>query len=316
MACFAVFAQHPLIHSNHPNNILHHAGDTLPKEEEHLKNILLIQHIEIPQTSTPYDVIYHTGYALHYNEQHEQADWVAYELNLDETVKLFERTNKFLADPKVSTGSASNIDYKGCGYDRGHLAPAADMSWSAQVVKESFYYSNMSPQVPAFNRGIWKRVEEQVRNWAIEYQSVYIVTGPVLSADLASIGPDKVSVPHYYYKVILDGHDPEAKGIAFIIPNLGSTLPLQYYAVTIDSVQKLTNIDFFPLIPDVQEKQIETTLCVACWNWDHTTSTDISKTKKINTTTAQQKEERIFYTGPRGGKYYFSKSGKKVYVKK
>ena len=172
----------------------------------------------------------------------------------------------------VKTNSADDHDYEGSGYDRGHLAPAADMGWSTITMAESFYFSNMSPQLPAFNRGIWKRLEELVRSWAIENKAVYVVTGPVLTSNLPSIGPDKVSVPKYFYKVILDYTDPDIKGIGFILPNASSGAPLQNYAVTIDSVEKVTGIDFFPALPDKQEKKIEKTLCIPCWSWSSTTT--------------------------------------------
>ena len=113
--------------------------------------------IEIPAHPANEKLISHAGYTLSYNEKYEQANWVAYELTSAETNSLYNRTNQFLVDPKISTGSANNSDYAGSGYDRGHLAPAGDMGWSAQSMIESFYYSNMSPQVPSFNRGIWKK---------------------------------------------------------------------------------------------------------------------------------------------------------------
>ena len=137
-------------------------------------------------------------------------------------------------------------------------------------MEESFFYSNMSPQVPGFNRGIWKKLEERVRQWAIENKDIYVVTGPVLTADLPVIGPDKVSVPRYYYKVILDYTLPELKGIGFILPNASSTMPLESYAVPIDSVEKMTGINFFPALPDKQEQALEKTVCIPCWSWTST----------------------------------------------
>jgi len=226
-----------------------------------------ITKLEIPQTNSKDKIITHTGYSLLYNETHEQANWIAYDLTAEETNKLFERTDNFISDPKVKTGTASDKDYEGSGYDRGHLAPASDMGWSSTAMAESFYYSNMSPQTPSFNRGIWKKLEELVRTWAVENNTVYVVTGPVLTNGLQTIGPNKISVPNYYYKVILDYSEPNIKGIGFILPNIGSKEQLQYYAVTIDSVEKFTGIHFFPLLPDDQEELIEKTLCIKCWSW-------------------------------------------------
>jgi len=223
--------------------------------------------LEIPKINNNEFVIRHTGYSFLYHEEFEQASWVAYELTKEETNKTVERTNKFIQDSKVITGTANDNDYSGSGYDRGHLAPASDMGWSATVMAESFYYSNISPQNPSFNRGIWKKLEEQVRTWAIENNSIFIVTGPVLTKGLTTIGANKVAVPTYFFKVILDDNEPNIKGIGFIIPNTGSSELLNTYTVTIDSVEKLTGIDFFTTLPDTQETLIEKTLCINCWSW-------------------------------------------------
>lgn len=224
-----------------------------------------LNHPEIPRLSTGQHVIYHTAYSFSYNEEHEQSAWVAYELTREETVKVVERSNQFKPDPKVITQTANDADYANSGYDKGHLAPAADMGWSSTAMAESFYYSNMSPQVPGFNRGIWKKLEELVRDWAIENNSLLIVTGPVLTKGLKTIGPNHVSVPELFYKVILDNHEPEIKGIAFLIPNDSQSASLQSFAVSIDSVESVTGIDFFPEFPN--EELIEKTSQTAQWNW-------------------------------------------------
>jgi endonuclease G len=230
-----------------------------------------INNIEIPELKKNDCIIHHEGYVLSYNERHEQANWVAYELTDIETVPIVKRNNKFMTDPAIKTESASTDDYLKSGYDRGHLAPAGDMAWSEKSMEESFYYSNMSPQKPSFNRGIWKKLEEQMRHWANEYHSIYIATGPILDSHLVSIGFNNVSVPNYYYKVILNVKDSIVKGIGFILPNETSTLPLQHYAVTIDSVEKRTHINFFSKLDDKIEIQIEHHFNLNDWNWNTTT---------------------------------------------
>lgn len=232
--------------------------------KSHNKSIL-----EIPGTTTKDDVITHFAFTLSYNEEHEQANWVAYELTEEETDSKHKRTDKFIPDTFVKTGTTNDKDYRRSGYDRGHLAPAGDMAWSSTALRESFCYSNISPQVPSFNRGIWKKLEELVRKWTKEEKSVFVVTGPVLEKDLPAIGQNKVSVPRYFYKVILDYNEPVIKGIGFIIPNKASTEPLQNYSVTIDRVENLTGIDFFPSLPDDQEEVIESTLNLNIWNFNN-----------------------------------------------
>jgi len=322
----------------------------------YIPKITLIPHLEIPKTLPKDHIIIHTGYSLLYNENHEQASWVAYELTKKETNKRFNRSNKFITDPLVTTGSANNADYLGSGYDRGHLAPAADMSWSSTTMAESFYYSNMSPQNPGFNRGIWKSLEELVRTWAIQNEAIYVVTGPVLTKGLPTIGNDKVSVPKYYYKVILDYTEPGIKGIGFLLPNAGTKQALQSFAVSIDSVESVTGINFFPLLPDEQERFIEKTRSANSWNWKSTGTGTIKgkasnsvqcngitkagnrcKNKTMNacgycnqhasqapesndepetTKPADTYNEGQIFTGPRGGKYRINANGKKVYIKK
>lgn len=227
-----------------------------------------LNQLQIPALKTSDEIVQHTAYTLSYNEDHEQANWVAYVLTADEVNSAHVvRTNHFIPDPLVKTGSATDADYQGSGYDRGHLANAEDMSYSATTMQESFYYSNMSPQVPAFNRGVWKRLEELVRYWATVYDSIYIVTGPVLTNDLPSIGPDKVAVPQYYYKVILEYNAQGTRGIGFVLKNEASAATLKSFAVSIDSVEHLTGIDFFPKLPDDQEIKIEANPTIDQWKW-------------------------------------------------
>jgi endonuclease G len=198
---------------------------------------------------------------------------------------VVERSNKFVPDPLLTCCNISNDDYKNSGYDRGHLAPAGDMSFSDETMAQSFYLSNMAPQNPSFNRGIWKKLEQQVRQWAIDDKVVYVVTGTILTRGLPAIGLNKITVPALFYKVILDYTKPDIKGIGFIMPNIGSQEPLQHYAVSIDSVEKITGTDFFYQLPDDQESIIESTVDLSKWSW--TTTSMHSSKKESNGQSAQ-----------------------------
>jgi len=221
----------------------------------------------LPAPKADVQLIHHKGFSLGYVESHEQASWVAYPMSRARLIKVVDRADDFRPDPSVRTGSAETSDYSGSGYDRGHLAPAADMAWSGATMSESFYYSNMSPQLPGFNRGVWKRLEELFRDWAGLYDSLLVVTGPVLSPQLPSIGPNRVSVPEFYYKVLVDTARTHKHGIGFLLPNNSSQLPLTAFVVTIDSVERLTGLDFFHAFPDVLEKSLEHEVCMSCWDW-------------------------------------------------
>ena len=221
-------------------------------------------------------------YALCYRESYEQAEWSAYELTKDELNKKSGRTNDFREDPEIKTGSATLNDYKGSGYDRGHLTPAADMAFSEKAMSETFYLSNMSPQAGPFNRGIWQQLEAQVRTWAKTFGKVYVVSGPILekpASKYESIGKDnKIAIPQYYYKVLLaplyaDGNDSktpdDAKSIAaigFILPNEAcSGKEFWDFAVSVDEVEKRTGLDFFSLLDEKAEKEAEGSFDISIW---------------------------------------------------
>ena len=211
-------------------------------------------------------LVSHTGYTLSYREDWEQAEWVAYQLTAEECRGDQPRSGSFRKDPDVPDGSASPEDYRNSGYDRGHLCPAADQSWSVTAMKDSFYMSNISPQNPGFNRGIWAALEEAVRTFALENGSVAVVTGPVMTdTPREFIGPGKVPVPLRFYKVVLDFTGPELKGIGFILPNEKRSEPLSFFAVTIDDVELLTGLDFYPGLPDELEQMLESQFRTELW---------------------------------------------------
>jgi endonuclease G, mitochondrial len=221
----------------------------------------------LPSSSGCDQLVQHTAYILCYSEQDEQARWVAYRLTkqmCDSNTVL--RKDKFIPDPMVTTGSAVTADYKNSGYDRGHLCPAGDMNWSRQTMEESFYMSNMSPQLHEFNAGIWEKLEHRVRKWAVRRGEVFVVAGGVLTKDLSKIGmKNSISVPGYFYKIIYSAKNG-GSAIAFIIPHNACTgKSYTDFAVTVDSVEKVTGIDFFPQLPDSTETRMESSLSKSDW---------------------------------------------------
>ena len=227
------------------------------------------------------ELVHHPYYSHSYSEQYEQAEWVFYEIKKERVLGLVRRTDNFRSDEKIRTNSATLSDYKGSGYDRGHLAPAGDMSFNYTAMSESFYMSNMSPQHPSFNRGIWKMLESLVRNWGTN-SSIYVVTGPVLNYCTITIGSNNVCVPNYYYKVIYN--PTNQKMISFILPNKKGEQSLDYYVCSTDYLEQITNIDFFPIIEDNLEEKLESEIHKELWTW--TTSNTNYKSK--NTILANQ----------------------------
>ena len=218
-------------------------------------------------TSTTDVVVKHKGYQLSYNEKHEQAEWVAYTLTKNDIVYTNHKRPFFINDPKVKTKSADWRSYKKSGYDRGHLCPAGDRRVSKFLHDETFYTSNISPQKHEFNAGIWNKLEQKTRYWAKKYNHLYVVTGGVLEDGLKTIGKNKVSVPKYFYKVLLDYTKPEIKAIAFLMPHKESTKPLYEFVVSIDELERITGIDFFSALPDAVEDKLEANTNYKNWSF-------------------------------------------------
>ena len=230
-----------------------------------------IEKIGVPSTGNDEQVIDHLAYSLSYNETHEQANWVMHVILPAISNGNATRSNDFREDSLVTTGTSLEQDYflkekqpngkykyDGFGYDRGHLAPSADFRWSEQALSESYFYSNMSPQLGDFNRFKWAELE----NWMREYvtknnTSLVIVTAPILSDGLQKIerGINKVSIPKYFVKVALDVENN--RGIGFILPHQKIEKPLEYFAVSIDSVESTMGYDLFSNLNDSIENEIE-----------------------------------------------------------
>jgi endonuclease G len=218
-------------------------------------------------SSTTGQIIQHNDYTLSYHELYEQAEWVAYELNRSHLTYDDRKRPYFINDPKVITGSANYKNFKGSGFDRGHLCPAGDRRFSKEAYDETFYTSNITPQKNDFNAGIWNRLEMKTRYWAKKYNQLYIVTGGVLTKDLKTIGYEDVAVPKLFYKIILDYSEPEIKAIAFLFPAQESKKSLQKFVTTIDRIEQLTNIDFFPNLPNEIENKLESSSSYSNWKF-------------------------------------------------
>jgi endonuclease G, mitochondrial len=226
---------------------------------------LLLQFAHAASSS---QIIQHQYYSMSYNNDHEVADWVTYELEQFHLRNCVQRSNSFRADPLVTLGSALPNDYKNSGFDRGHLVPAGDMKFDSVAMKETFFMSNMAPQPPQFNQGMWAKLEHLIRAWAFNYKKIWIATGPILRGNMPTIGNStKISVPPEFYKVILRKEGQSYVGIAFI---MNVDLPfsdLQSYTVSIDDVEDLTGIDFFKFLNSSQERSAEGDFQLSKWDF-------------------------------------------------
>jgi len=233
-----------------------------------------IENLELPYAENPNEIITRTGFSFRFNPDHKLSDWVVYMICRERIANpVTIRKDNFRPDPAVRTGTAAAADYKGTEFDRGHLAPCSDMLWSESAMYESSLLSNIAPHLATFHQagGIWYKLEDLVKVWAMVYDTLYIISGPALKQEIrGTIGKNKVSVPEYFYKVILNYTQDRIEGIGFIMPHetVKSGNPLSHYAVPIDSVQSFTGINFFPLLPEPQQQYIESRLCESCWLWE------------------------------------------------
>ena len=204
-------------------------------------------------------VIQRTGYTLAYDKKTKTPQWVAWELTKEETKGNHERTDKFLPDPNVEGAKVVTTDYTGSGYDRGHMAPAGDMKWSKKAMEESFYMSNICPQIHHLNTGDWNELEANTRKWARRYGSVYVTCGPIYNGSRRTqyIGKNRVKVPDAFFKVILIQSPKKTCALGFFFENEAGQRPLNEYLVSIDYLEQTTGIDFFPALTDELENVLE-----------------------------------------------------------
>ena len=218
-------------------------------------------------TSTTGQIVHHQNYSLSYNEPYEQAEWVAYELKTSHLSYANHKRPYFEIDNAVKSGAAHWGNYKQSGYDRGHLCPAGDRRFSKAAHDETFLTSNISPQEHQFNSGVWNRLEQKVRYWAKRHDGVFVVTGGILKEGLKTIGEEQVAVPNQFYKIVLDNRDGDPKVLAFLLNHEDSDLPLYKFVVSVDEIEKLTGIDFFPDLDDTIENRIEASSSYKNWSF-------------------------------------------------
>ena len=245
--------------------------EKLDNKGNELDNSINITNIEYAKCNNNYNeqLIEHIGYTVSYNTQWNLPNWVAYELTAEEVQGTEERNDKFTADPCISSNAVISSDYTRSGYDRGHMAPAADMKWSKQAMEESFYMTNICPQIHNINAGDWKDLENLARDMAVNYGSIYICCGPIVTEnDTFTIGNErKIRVPSEFFKAFLRRKtDGSWCSIGFIMPNKAGNYPLLSYVVPVDSIENKINFDLFFNLPDSIENEIEANFDIRDWS--------------------------------------------------
>ena len=231
------------------------------------------RHLRLGKPQAVYD-IYREGYALALDARLKVPLWVQYELTREERTGPATRSDDFRADTSVPLIARAQLpDYARSGYDRGHMAPANDMKRSDEVMSESFYLSNMAPQIGiGFNRHIWKDLEMAANGWVDQRGTLTIITGPIFAAANGEvkykvIGEDMVAVPTHFYKIIVDANNSDdIKALAFKLPNQKlSGEDYAKYLCSIDEIEKLTSLDFLSELPDSVEESIESQVAENVW---------------------------------------------------
>lgn len=224
-----------------------------------------LEMVTTPETISS-QIVNYEGMILSFNKDLHIPNWVAWELTATEVSGTFPRDDNFRGDDNV-IGSAEKWDYSYSGYDRGHMAPAGDMKWSAKAMDESFYMTNMCPQAKSLNTGAWKRLEEKCRQWAEIDSAIIVICGPIVTDPINEyIGDSKVAVPQRFFKVILSPYIENPRGIGFIMPNAKVPGGMQAAAVSIDEVEQVTGYDFFSSLPDEIENAVESQCKFHYWS--------------------------------------------------
>jgi endonuclease G len=205
--------------------------------------------MEFGSPSVSVDFLCRTGFAVGHNPEARTPAWVMERLGISSINGGIERTDNFRADPDLLLGRRAELeDYVGSGFDRGHMAPAGDLTWSLQAMTESFYLSNIAPQNPSLNRGAWAKLEEEVRKWVLERMDLIVITGPVFGVGSTVIGASPVRVPVAFYKVIFDPFRREA--IGFVYPNVPpASSNIADYQVPVEQIELTTGMAFVSVRP-------------------------------------------------------------------
>ena len=210
--------------------------------------------VELPAYGEEEDVVVHLGYTASYNHKTLIPNWVAWELTAEEAAGTLEGQCSFSRDPDVAFPKASREDYSYSGWDKGHMAPRADMKWSAQALEESYFFTNVCPQDHEMNSQAWRKIEELTRRLARRYGAVYIVCGPVAgNGRFGTIGKAGVLVPDAFFKALAVNTTEGFHTVGFLVENTPQDGSPRRYAVSVDSVEALVGRNLFPLIPEEAE---------------------------------------------------------------
>ena len=249
-------------------------------EEERIDSIL---HVNVSHDTTtmyelpcgsndvPQNIRYRFSYTVSFNPQTRIANWVAWHLTRDHTNGPYSRSKlkpPYYEDNDGLDNMQFLRDWHNAypPYEHGHLCPAADNKWDEAAMRQSFFLSNIAPQHCDFNGGDWVDLEKKCRAWANRFGEIYIVTGPIFDKSVPdTLTESSIAIPDRYFKTILC-LNPKPMAIGFIFKNDGTPQSLNEAAVSVDKVERITGYDFFHLIDDETEKNIEASYDLKDWD--------------------------------------------------
>ena len=239
------------------------------EEQAAVKKAKVVRLYEIPAPlkDRPEQILHRKGYTVSYNNATRNPNWVAWHLTKSHTYGSNQRSGEvFTEDVSVSRPRATDADYYNSRYDRGHMCPAGDNKWDKEAMAQSFLFTNVCPQNHGLNKYEWNDLEMLCRDWAREYGAIDVVCGPVYSSsgEQKTIGKNRVWVPDAFFKVVLC-RQGKAKAIGFLYRNEGKKQPMADAVCTVDEVERLTGLDFFPELDDKIENRIEATATLTDW---------------------------------------------------
>ena len=226
----------------------------------------------------PEQILKRRGYTTSYNSKTKTPNWVAWHLTKAHTYGSYQRDQEvFAEDESVKAPRATDNDYYNSRYDRGHMCPAGDNKWDQQAMTESFLFTNVCPQNHGLNKYEWNDLEILCRDWAREYGAIDIVCGPLYSSgserfsvgkgsdsQQKTIGRNMVWVPDAFFKVVLC-RQGRPKAIGFVYRNEGKKQPMGEAVRSVDEIEAMTGIDFFPALDDATESRIEASASLLEW---------------------------------------------------
>lgn len=223
--------------------------------------------IELPAILSSEQVIRHIGYVTSYNSETLNPNWVAYELTSEELLGQNKGKSSFCFDPDVVGRKSMREDYRNDdNWDKGHMAPKADMKWSVQAYEESFFLSNICPQNHDLNSGVWLKTENLARRYAERYGKAYIICGPIFNErKYGTLGNNHVWIPDSFFKAILIPTSSGYESIAFLMPNSPQANPLSSYAMSVNNLESAVGRNLFISLDDKIEEDVENRLNLKFW---------------------------------------------------